>query len=149
MRTFRIVLAVVGILLGLFGVARLVTQIPSYSLMWLAVWLIAAVAIHDGLLSPLVIATGAFLRRSVPDRGRRYLQFGLIMGAMVTVIAIPMIYRRNSQPESKAILEQNFAGNLTLLLGILGGLTLIAYAVRVARDQSARAGQPAGDQRDA
>jgi uncharacterized membrane protein YfcA len=112
------------------------------------VCLIAAVVIHDCVLSPLVVAVGTFLRRHVPDRGRRYLQAALIIGAMVTAIAIPMIYRRNSQPESKAILQQNFAGNLTVLLGIVGGLTLIAYAVRVTRDQSPRVGRSAGGQRE-
>ena len=47
------------------------------------------------------------------------------MAAMVTVIAIPMIYRRDSQPVSKAILNQNFGANLTLLLGIIAGATLL------------------------
>ena len=135
MRRWRIVLAVAGILLGLFGVGRLFTQIPGYSLKWLAVWLIAAVIIHDGILSPPVVAVG-WLVRHVPPRARRYLQAALIMGAMATVIAVPMIYLRNSQPVSKAILNQNYGGNLTLLLGIIGGLSLLAYAIRVARDQS-------------
>ena len=58
------------------------------------------------------------------------------MAAMVTVIAVPMIYRRDSQPVSKAILNQNFGANLTLLLGIIAGATLLSYAMRVARDQS-------------
>ena len=136
MGRWRVVLAVAGILLGLFGVGRLVTEIPGYSLKWLAIWLIAALLIHDGILSPLVIAVGWYLREHVPHRGRRYLQAGLIMAAMVTVIAIPMIYRRDSQPVSKAILNQNFGANLTLLLGIIAGATLLAYAIRVARDQS-------------
>ena len=52
MGRWRVILAVAGILLGLFGVGRLVTEIPSYSLKWLAVWLIAALLIHDGILSP-------------------------------------------------------------------------------------------------
>jgi uncharacterized membrane protein YfcA len=136
MRVWRIILASVGIVLGLFGVARLFTQIPSYSLKWLAIWLIAAVVIHDGILSPLVVSVGWLIRRHLPDRARRYLQAGLIMAGMVTVIAVPMIWRRDSQPESKAILNQDFAGNLSLLIGIIAGLTLLAYAVRVARDRS-------------
>ena len=49
-------------------------------LVWVAVWLVAAVIIHDGILSPLVLTIGAALRRFVPDRGRRYLQAGLDHG---------------------------------------------------------------------
>ena len=135
MGRWRIVLAVAGIALGLFGIGRLVTQIPVPSLVGLAVWLIAALVIHDGIASPLVLAVGALVAR-VPPRGRRYLQAALIMAAMVTVLAVPMIYRRGSQPASKALLDQNYGGNLTLLLGVLAGATLLAYAIRVARSQS-------------
>ena len=133
------VLAVAGILLGLFGVGRLVTQVPVPSLIGLAVWLVAALVIHDGIASPLVIAVGALLAR-VPPRGRRYLQAGMITGAMITVIAVPMIARQDSQPLSKSILNQNYGGNLTLLLGLVAAVTLAAYAVRVARDQAASSG---------
>ena len=135
MGRWRMVLAVAGILLGLFGVGRLVTQVPVHSLIGLAVWLIAALIIHDGIASPLVIAVGALLAR-VPPRGRRYLQAGMIMGVMITMIAVPMIVRQDSQPVSKSILNQNFGGNLTLLLGLVAAGTLVAYAARVARDQS-------------
>jgi len=134
MGRWRIVLAVTGIALGLFGVGRLLTQVPAPSLIGLGIWLIAALVIHDGIASPLILAVGALVGR-VPPRGRRYLQAGLIMAAMVTVLAVPMIYRRGSQPASKALLDQNYGGNLTLLLGVIAGATLLAYAIRVARSQ--------------
>jgi hypothetical protein len=143
MRSWRLILAVTGTLLGGYGVGRLLTEIPSHDLTLLAGWLIGALIIHDGILSPVVVTVGWFLRRVVPDRARRFLQAGLIMGTMVTIIAVPMIYRRNSQPPSKAILLQNFGGNLTLLLGLIGGLTLLGYAVRVAREQSQPGKPPA------
>ena len=134
MKIWRIVLAVLGIGIGTYGISQLLTQIPRQTLLLLALWLIGALIIHDGLLSPAVIGVGAALRRYVPDRGRRYLQFGLIMAAMVTVIAVPMIYRANIQPPAKALLLQDFGINLTVLLAAIGGGTLIAYAIRVSRD---------------
>ena len=101
----------------------------------LGVWLVGAVVIHDGILSPLVVshrlgpvprraAAGPSLPPGCVDRRRA-----------VTVIALPMIYRRKSRPANKAILQQNFAGNLTVMLGIIAVLSLVAYAVRVARDR--------------
>jgi hypothetical protein len=132
MRKWRLMLGTAGIVLGLFGVFRLVTQIPFSDLVMLAFWLVGALVIHDGILSPIIIGVGYALSR-VPPRARRYLQASLIIGALVTVIAIPMIYRENSQPNSKAILQQNFGGNLTLLLGIIAAITLVAYAIMVAR----------------
>jgi hypothetical protein len=145
MKIWRVVLAVVGVGVGTYGIFQLVTQIPRQTLVLLALWLIGALIIHDGLLSPAVIGVGAALRRYVPDRGRRYLQFGLIMAAMVTVIAVPMIYRANTQPPAKALLLQDFGINLTVLLAAIGGGTLIAYAIRFARDRSVP-GRPPPDE---
>ena len=70
----------------------------------------------------------------MPPRARRYLQGGLIAAGLVTVVAIPMIAEQGALPASKALLQQNFGGNLTLLLGIVGAVSLLLYAVRVARD---------------
>jgi hypothetical protein len=135
MKAWRIILAVAGILLLLFGIFRLVTEIPMHSVLLLAVWLIAALVIHDGVLSPAVVTTGWLLRRFVPHRARRYLQLALIMSSLVTVIAIPMIYLRGSQPAVKAILLRNYGADLTLIIGIIGVVSLALYAIRVARDR--------------
>jgi hypothetical protein len=94
--------------------------------------------IHDAVIAPGVVGVGWLLRRLLPDRARRYVQMGLIIAAAVTIIAIPMIYRRGSQPPQKTLLIQNYGANLALLLGIIAGLTAAAYAVRVVRDQSSR-----------
>ena len=142
MGAWRLILGVLGVLAVLYGIVNLVVHIPGQTLVWVAVWLVAAVLIHHGVLSPLVIAVSSLLRRTVPDRGRRYLQAALIMAVPVTVIAIPMIYRQGSQPPSKALLLQNFTANAGLLLGIIAGVCLVGYAIRVARDRSARSAAP-------
>jgi hypothetical protein len=129
----RIALAGAGIALGLFGIFRLVTEIDAYDLFVLAGWLIGALVIHDGLLSPVVVGIGVALRR-IPPRARRFVQFGLIAGALVTVIALPMIRQEGKQPKIKAILQQNVTANLGLLLGIIAALSLVGYAIAVARE---------------
>jgi hypothetical protein len=50
------------------------------------------------------------------------------------LIAIPMIFLRGSQPAAKALLLRNYGVNLIIIIGILGMVSLILYAVRVARD---------------
>jgi hypothetical protein len=131
----RIGLAVVGIVLVLYGAGRILSSVPPPLLVLLGIWLVGALLIQHGIVSPLVVAVGVALRRLVPDRGRRFLQIGLIVAAMVTVVAIPLIIRQGTQPPAKALLLQNYAANLTLLLGLIAGVTLVAYAVRVARDR--------------
>ena len=134
----RRLFAAAGLALLAYGVARLFLVVALGDLLLLAVWMVGAVAIHDGLLSPLVLGVGAALRRWVPDRGRRFVQLGLIIGSMITVIAVPMIYLEGSQPPEKAILLQHYGVNLTVLLAIVAGVTLVLYAVRVAQDRRAR-----------
>lgn len=140
MTRWRWAFGVTGALLGLFGGFRLFTEVPMEELVMVGVWLVAAAIIHEGILSPVVVGAGWLISRVVPPRARRYLQAGLIVGGLVTVIAIPLIYREDTQPEVKAILLQNYGANLTLLLALIGAVSLLAYAVRVARDH--RSPQP-------
>ena len=142
MGPWRLVLGLIGLLVLLYGIVNLLIHIPIQTLVWVAVWVIAAVIIHHGLISPIVVSVSSLLRRLVPDRARRYLQIALITAVPVTVIAIPMIYRQGSQPPSKALLLQNFTANLGVLLGIIAVLSLIGYAMRVARDGSGTQGRP-------
>lgn len=136
MKAARLILAIAGIVVVLYGAGRILLHVPPAHLVLLGTWLIGLLLIQHGIVSPLVVTVGWALRRLVPDRGRRYLQAGLILAAMVTVVAIWLIARRGTQPPAKALLLQNYGGNLLLLLGIIAGVTLIAYAVRVARDRT-------------
>jgi hypothetical protein len=146
----RLLIGGAGVLLGLFGVFRLVTQIPSDDLIALFVWLVAALLVHDGLVSPVVVAVGVLVTKAVPPRTRRYLQGALVTGALITVIALPLIKRQDSQPQVKAILQQNFSANLAVLLGIVAGGALALYVLRVLRDRSSRTNErPSDDQRSA
>ena len=116
-----------------FGVFRLITELDAGDLFVLGVWLVAAIAIHDGLIAPITVGTGVALI-SVPSRCRRYLQGALLVGALITVIAIPLIGRQGTQPESKAILLRDYGANLALLLGLSAAIALLLYALRVLRE---------------
>jgi hypothetical protein len=135
----RSVLAALGLLVLLYGVTNLVVHIPGRLLVWLAVWLVAAVLIHHGLVSPVVVAVSALLRRLVADRARRYLQAALLVAMPATVVALPLIHRQDSQPPSKALLLQDYTANLGLVLGVVATVGLVGYAVRVARDRRSQA----------
>ena len=143
MKTARIGLAVTGIVLVLYGAGRILFSVPPPLLVLLGAWLVGALLIQHGVVSPLVVAVGWWLRRTVPDRGRRFLQAGLVVAALVTVIALPLIVRQGSQPPAKALLLTDYGAAWLLLLGLVAGVTLTAYAVRVTRDRSPRTPAPA------
>ena len=62
MKPLRIGLAVVGGFLLAYGAARLLHGLPLPTLFVLAGWMLAALVIHHGVLSPAVLAVGAALR---------------------------------------------------------------------------------------
>ena len=134
MLAWRLILAVLGIAGLLYGIGRLFTEISLGTLVGVGTWLIAIVIIHDGIVSPVIIGVGALLDRLVPPRARSFIQGGLIMAGMVTVIAIPMIIKQGTYPPVKALLEQNYGRNLGILLGLIAALCLVGYAIRVAHD---------------
>ncbi len=141
MRIWRIVLAVLGIVGVLYGVGRLFTEVGWPVLISVAIWMAAMVIIHDGILSPLIIAVGAVLDRVLPRRARGFVQGGLIMAGLVTAIAIPLLIKQRSYPPSKALLEQNYGLNLAILFAVIAVICLVGYAIRVAHDR-----RPIGDE---
>ncbi len=132
----RVVIGAAGGLLVAFGLFRLVTEVPGRSLLGLALWLGAALVLHDAVLSPGIVGVGVMLRR-IPARARTFVQGALICAALVTVIAIPMMYRAGSQPRAEAILDQDFRGNLAVLIAVISGIALLAYLRRAVRERSA------------
>ncbi len=136
MRWWRRALGLAGVLMLSYGVLRLVSENSVRDLLFIALWMAAAVAIHDGLVSPAVLGVGRILT-SVPARGRRYLQLALVVGAMVTVVAVPLIYRQGSQPPSKTLLVNDYTDRLAVLLGVVAAAVLLLYAVHVARSRTA------------
>lgn len=141
----RLVLGGAGVLLGLFGVFRLITQVAVHDLLYLLMWLIGALIIHDGIVSPALLALGRLIGVTTPPRARLYLQGALIVAGAVTVIALPLIYRAHSQPPVKALLEQNFAANLGILLAVIAVVAVVWYSVQVLRDQRTKPPRPAGE----
>lgn len=134
MSRWRYALVAVGVLLLLYGGVQLVADVPG-ELPGLLLWMVGIVVIHDGLVSPLAVGVGWLLSRTASPRGRRYVQASLVAGALVTVIAVPLIARRGTQPPAKALLLQDYGAHLAILLVLIAALNLAAYLVTTARDR--------------
>ena len=133
----RMIIGVGGVLLALFGVARLLSETAGGHLLVLGAWLVGALVLHDAVLSPMIIAIGAVLRR-LPPRARGSVQGALVAGGIVTIVAIPLISRAGTQPEAKAILDQDYRANLTVLLALILVTAVVAYLLRAARERHGR-----------
>ena len=99
-------------------------------------WLVAAVVLHDGVIAPVTAVVGKGIDRFVPPRARRALTYGLAAAVGVVVIGLAEIYREGSQPPQKALLRQNYGGNLGIALGIIAAVALLFYVASVLRSRS-------------
>lgn len=137
MRTYRIALIVSGGLLLAFGAFRLLTKLDPADLVVLALWLVVAVALHDLVIAPATVGAGVALTQ-LPPRVRRYVQGGIIAGALITVVALPLIARQGTEPAVKAILLRDYTANLALLLGLVIAVSAVLYLGRMLRTPSPR-----------
>lgn len=134
----RIALGTSGVLLASYGAFRILTQQNAHQILTLGKWLVAAVVLHDFVLVPLTMLVGAALGVAVRPRARRYLQGALITGGLVTVISLPLIYRRGSQAPVKALERQNYGAHLALLWAIIAAVAVVAYLVALVRGREMR-----------
>lgn len=146
MRTARWLLGALGATLLGYGTWRIFEFAQATQPKQLGVWLVAALVLHDGILSWLVVAAGWLLARLVPGRARAYLQGGLITAGLVTLVAAPLIYRQGKSQPGQALLERNYLANLVIILAAIAAVTGAAYLLRVRREARVAKLRPPADQ---
>jgi hypothetical protein len=134
----RILLGAIGVALLGYGGYQLLNNSGATHPVEVATWLVIALAVHDGVIAWVIVVVGWLIARVVPPRARAYVQGGLICAALITLIALPLIYRRGKAEPGLTLLSQNYPAHLAVLLGMVAAVTAGAYAVRVARDRSGR-----------
>lgn len=135
----RLVIGGLGLAGIVYGSIGILGRPESSHPVTLAVWLAVAVALHDGLLVPAVLLVGALLTRVVPPRARGYVQGALVAGGLVTAYTLPLVYRQGTQPRVEALVVQDYATNLLLVLAVIAVGAAGAYLVRLVRDRRAQA----------
>lgn len=134
----RVALGASGVLLAGYGAWRILTTARLTRPKELGEWLAGALVLHDALLAPATVVLGVGFHRLLvgrAPRAARYLAGALVVAAMVTVVAVPLIHRRGHTPSGSALEARNYGGGLTVVLGVVAGVALLAYAVRAARDR--------------
>lgn len=117
MRAARLGLVAVGVLgLGL-GAYVMVDTVALRRLPGVALWIGAAILLHDAVLSPLVFTLGVLTRRA----GHRVagsiivtVQVVIVLGSLLTLIVVPAIVAKNLGPKNPTVLPLDYALNLGL-----------------------------------
>jgi hypothetical protein len=117
---------------------------------WMAVWFVAAVAVHDGLLSPLAAVVDGVLRfcmRWFPRRPAHpatvnYIRIPLLGAALTFLLFLPGIIRQGEPVvRGQSGLDQApFLGRWLALVVAMALVSALVYGVRVVTRRSAAGG---------
>lgn len=136
---------------GCFAVSA--TVLPALSpdaLMGLGVWLAAAIVLHDGVLVPTLQLTGALAGRlPVPRAAVLVVEGGLLLGLLVSALAIPPLVTQHNGPANPSVVPQDYPANLGLFWAADAALVLAAVVVITWRGRRTAArrtasGRPSG-----
>jgi hypothetical protein len=143
-RVARIVLVGVGAVLVGVGGGALVAGVPSRQWIGVLLWMAGAVVLHDAVFAPLVLIGTRLLRRvgaRVSWLQVAVVQVALVLGAAITLIAIPGIAAQSRGARNPSVLVFPYALHLAIAwaaIGVLTAATVLAMALRRRRSESPR-----------
>ena len=138
MRRARILLIAVGAGLVGYGALLLVTTLTPSSLLALAVWLVAVVVVHDGVIAPVESAVHArWWRRADrrPDAVTAVAQIGFVTGAVLSLYVLPEVWALGRGPTNPTILVGDYATRLLVVWAVIALVVLVTWRVAVRRDR--------------
>lgn len=128
-----------GLALIAVGLRGIVDEVPLAG--W-AKWFAGAAVLHDAVLVPAVLAAGA-LTGLVPAGQRRVVRAALVIGACVTVVAIPVVLAYGRRADEPSRLPLPYGRNLAIVLGAIAAAAACVVVVRAATARR-RAGRMSG-----
>jgi hypothetical protein len=138
MRAVRWLLYTVGIGMIGFGSIGLVFGARSNPFAWLR-FAATVTLLNDGLLTPLVIATGFLLGRVIPLAHRRWIGTGLGCTGALTLVAAPFVLGYGRTADNPSALQLNYGHGLLIVLSLLWtSLGLGALVSRMVRSRRAQ-----------
>ncbi|WP_258375261.1 hypothetical protein [Curtobacterium sp. MCSS17_008] len=141
MRAVRIVLVVLGVLVMAFGAYVLVTTVRPNRIWGLATWLLAAVVLHDAVLSPFVVGAGLLLRRTGRRLGTGVLvvvQTAVVLGTVLALVVLPEIAAKDHGRQNPTVLPFDYTTRLVVVEGVLVAVVVVTLVVGVVRARRAR-----------
>lgn len=135
-----------GVVLMGVGAYVLLTDTYIHDPQDVVLWLAGTIAVHDGLLVPLVLTAGLALEAIVRrDGGRRVVRGALIMAGCLTLVALSDLLAPPVRPANTTLLPLDYLTNWSLLLAIIIAGTAAVLAVRNLRRRRPRRRGADGD----
>ncbi|SKB02630.1 hypothetical protein SAMN06295879_3566 [Agreia bicolorata] len=135
MNLVRIILIAIG-LAGLFlGALIMVQKERPDQIVGVIVWIGAAIIVHDGILSPLLLLLDVWMRRAgrrIPFGVLAIIQGGVVVGAIMSMLVLPEIYKKSLGTKNPTVLPLDYGLNLALFWVAVAVLTGAACALYLA-----------------
>ncbi|MEO6200133.1 MAG: hypothetical protein ABIX44_03115 [Cryobacterium sp.] len=115
MNRARVILVAIGVLLLAWGVFVLFDSVRPARIPGLALWLGAAIVLHDVVVAPIIFAGGILIRRA----GHRLtgttvlvVQGAIVVGSLISLIAVPLIIAQAYAPNNPTVLPFDYGARL-------------------------------------
>jgi len=95
-----------------------------------AAYVLGAVVLHDVVLAPLTLAIGALVVRRAPRAARAVGAGALAATALLTVFALPVVFRWGAQPDNPSMLLRNGALGLLVSLAVVWTVAALIWLRR-------------------
>jgi hypothetical protein len=101
---------------------------PGVRLGGVLLFLVAVLAVHDGVWMPAVLATGALITRFVPGRHRRRVRVALLAAVAVAAVGVPLVLSPGRSADNPSVLPLHYGRNLAIVLALIA-VAAVAAAV--------------------
>jgi len=146
MRTTRVVVGTIGVVVGAFGVWLLLSRQDVDQLVDAAVWLAAGVILHDGVLAIATLLIGALVLPLLPRAARAPAVVGFVVLGSVTLLAVPVLGRFGARPDNVTLLDRDYVVGWVALAAVIVVTVIVASVLR-SRAGGAHGPRPGGRRR--
>lgn len=129
MTALRGILIALGLGLLAVGAVVMLDDVPPDRYFGIAVWVGTAIVLHDGILAPVVVIIGLGAARYRDRFGRRGVavaQGALLVGAILTTIALPAIIASARGNPNPTILDGSYVLALAITWMLLATVAIVA-----------------------
>jgi hypothetical protein len=133
----------------LLGGVLVLTGGRSTNLLWVLVFALGPLVVHDALLAPLVALLGWFAARHLAPALRAPLQVALVVGGSLLLVGLPLVIVQltgRRPTDNPSVDPLDYSRNMIALLAVVVLTAAAGTGARVAQRRRATNARPPSDQ---
>jgi len=134
LRAWRIGLIALGLAFFVVGGITLLNDVNPARYLGIAIWLLGALVIHDGIISFVVFGANIVTRKTggrlrIPLPALLIVQGALVVAGITTLIVVPAMLKKSIGTANPTLLPLDYGLHLVVFYAALAGVTALALAV--------------------